>query len=53
MEAAAENKIKARRVEKVGLRTRESSIMYGPRQRCVGKINSIENGGTKREILRE
>lgn len=41
------------RTEKVGLRTREPSIMHGSPQRCVSKINSIENGRTEKERERE
>lgn len=33
---------------KVGLRTREPSIMHVPRPRCDRQINSMENGGTKK-----
>lgn len=33
---------------KVGLRTREPSIMHVPRPRCDRQINSMENGRTKK-----
>jgi len=38
-----------RRMGKVGLRTREPSIMHVARPRCDRQINSTENGGTKKQ----
>lgn len=42
-----ESRMRTRRMGKVGLRTREPSIMHVARPRCDRQINSMENGGTK------
>lgn len=46
-----ESGIERAEMGKVGLRTREPSIMHVPRSRCDWQINSMENGGTKKKAL--